>query len=122
MLHRDGPVGGVVSAVIGLRSERLPNVVRQNRDRPPRAAVDRRRAERCPEGCLVGGIHDGVVDEDHIEFAAEAQRSHVPDQVLALRVELPADSQHRGRPVGQRESEVALEMKGETAAAGAKLQ
>jgi hypothetical protein len=35
--------------------------------------VDRRRAERCPEGRLVGGIHDGVVDEDYIEFAAEAQ-------------------------------------------------
>jgi hypothetical protein len=108
--------------VVGLRSERLANVVGKYGDRPAGAAVDRRGVERRPHGGWVRRIGDGVVDQHGIEVALEAQRTHVPDQVLTLRVELPADGQHRGSLVGQSESEVTLEVRGETPPAGAELE
>jgi hypothetical protein len=56
----------------------------------------------------VGHVGDRVVDEHGVEAPAEPDRPHVPLDVLALGVELPADLEHAVRQVDQGELKWAL--------------
>jgi hypothetical protein len=111
-----------VPPVVGPGSKRLTNEVGENGDRAAGTAMYGRGVQCGPHGHRLGGIHDGIMDQHHIELPGQAQRSHVTEDMLAFRVQPLADGQHARRPVSQGQSEMMLQMKGETAAAGAQLQ
>ena len=67
----------------------------------------------------VGG---GVVDEDGVEGAAEAEGAHVADGVGALRVEAAADAEHGGGEVHEGEAAAPLHVGCVVAAAGAEFE
>jgi hypothetical protein len=62
------------------------------------------------------------VDQDEVELTPEAHGSHVRNEVFAIGVDLPADRQHPGGAIRERESEMGLEVRRQTAAAGAEFE
>jgi hypothetical protein len=62
------------------------------------------------------------VDEHRVEGPTEPDRPHVALDVLALRVQAPADLEHAGRAVDEREVEPCLQVRGVVPAAGAELE
>jgi hypothetical protein len=62
------------------------------------------------------------MDEDDVERPAEAQRAHVPLEVLALGIERSREREHVWRHVAQRALEARLQMRRVVAAARAQLE
>jgi hypothetical protein len=102
--------------------ESLPDAIRRKQRRAAGKRM-RERGLRCSKELLFRGhVQDRVVDEHHVEGSTEAQRSHVSDVVLALRIELAAEAQHLFGRVRQRAAKAALEVKRVVARAGAQLE
>jgi len=108
--------------VVGPRLEDLGRRVgRQDHDATG-AHVRRGGLDRPPQVALAREVGDRVVGEHHVEHPPEAERPHVADEMLALRVQRPAEGEHLGRQVGQRALEAGLQVRGVVAAARAELE
>jgi hypothetical protein len=108
--------------VFGVGLERVAQVVRREDGNAAGTGVNVRRLHRLPQLVLTGEIHDGVMDEDRVEGAAQPERTHVAQDMPALRVEDAADVEHRRRDVRERRLDVSLVVGGHVAGAGAQLQ
>ena len=65
---------------------------------------------------------DGIMHEDAIEDPAQAKRPHIALNVLTLRIEAAAQSQHGRREINQRAGQCRLEMGRVVTAAAAEIQ
>ena len=88
------PVGAVVTAVVRARREGLAGAVGHEERDAARPGVREGGAHAGPEVVLGREVHHGVVDEDRVERAAEPERPHVAQNVLAARVERAAEREH----------------------------
>ena len=100
----------VVTAVRGAQGERLARVVRhEDGDAAgPRVRVSGRHA--VGEHVLARHVRDRVVHEHDVEGPSEPQRAHVPEDVLAVRVQLAREREHLRREIGQRAREMRLQV------------
>jgi hypothetical protein len=117
-----GAVGAVVAAVLAALDEPLRDEVGDEQDGAAGAAVLDRGHDRRPQIVLGRQVRDRVVDEDGVEGPPQSDRAHVALGVLALRVQPPADGQHRRGEVDQRHPQVPLQVRGVVAAAAAELE
>jgi hypothetical protein len=62
------------------------------------------------------------VNQHTIELTPKIECGHVPADVLALGIHLPADLQYLGGAVGERESEAGFQVIREAAPAGSQLE
>ena len=112
----------VVAAVARDQLDRLARAIRAEQRRATRRTVGVSRLDGLLQIALGRQVHDRVVDEDRIELPVQPHRAHVAVQVLAFRVERPADRKHVRREVDQGHAEVCLEVRHVVPTAAAKLQ
>jgi hypothetical protein len=111
-----------VAAVIGRAVKILAHVIGREERRAARPAMDVCGLDRPPQIVDRRHVADGVVNEDAVEQARQADRAHVAFDVLALRVERAAHLQHAGRPIDQHHREPRFQVRGVVAAAAAQLE
>ena len=80
------------------------------------------RGQRGAHGRGIDGIHDGVMNEDEVEFASEIQRPHFPKDMVTFGIHRAAHLEHPWRPIGQRKLQVFLEMIRKASSACSKLK
>ena len=118
--HRARPL--LAAHRIVLLLERLLDEVRREDGRPARSRVRERRLDDGGEVLLGRHVHHRVVHEHDVERPAEAQGPHVPEDVLALRVELAAEREHLLREVGEGAAEAPLQVRRVVPRTGAELE
>jgi len=115
-------VGTVVAAVIGGGLKGLADEIGHDDDSASGSAMAVGVGESGAQGGLIGRVHDGVVDEDAVEGAAEVEGAHIAGDVLAFGIDGAADVEHGRGEIGEGEGEVGFEVSGEAAAAGAEFE
>src|SRR5713101_2688662 len=96
--------------MISAREERLADKVRDKKRDATRAAVLVRGFHHRPQIRFGRHVADRVMNEHHVEGAAESQCANVALNVLALWVELPTYREHLGRKIHQGHREMRLEV------------
>lgn len=111
-----------MTAATRLLDERLASAIGLEERDTTRPRVDKRCLERCAKIVLGRHVHHGIVEEDDVESAAEAQRSHVSRDVLALRIQAPREREHLLRDVRQGAREARFQVTRVVAATGSELE
>ena len=115
-------VGAVMTAVVGPGDEGLARAVGYEERDTARPRVREGGAHARAQVVLGREVHHGVVHEDDVERAAEPERPHVTEHVLAVGVERPAQREHLRREVGERAREALPQVRGVVAATRAELE